>query len=146
MLSGGSLADDKTQNIDSQVLRRVARSSRATQRWLKTALQTIRTMPPAGEAALGDRPARPAPDPDRAPPPAPESQAPDLDDLLTGRRSLKDHVEARPELAEELEGLADVIDMLRDLGRERRKEGEDILRGDDFLSLADDEAEPDEDV
>jgi len=140
------LADDKTQNIDSQVLRRVARSSRATQRWLKTALQTIRTMPPAGEAALGDRPARPAPDPDRAPPPAPGSQAPDLDDLLTGRRSLKDHVEARPELAEELEGLADVIDMLRDLGRERRKEGEDILRGDDFLSLADDEAEPDEDV
>ena len=141
------MADDKTQNIDSQVLRRVARSSRATQRWLKTALQTIRTMPPAGEAALGARPARrPAPVEDPAPPPAPEPQAPDLDDLLTGRRSLKDHVEARPELAEELEGLADVIDMLRDLGRERRKEGEDILRGDDFLSLADDEAEPDEDV
>jgi len=146
MLSGGSLADDKTQDIDSQVLRRVAGSSRATQRWLKTALQTIRTMPPAGEAALRVRPARPAPVEDPEPAPESEPRAPDLDDLLTGRRSLKDHIEARPELAEELEGLSDVIDMLRDLGRERRKEGEDILRGDDFLSLADDEEEPDEDV
>jgi len=142
------LADDRTQDIDSQVLRRVAGSSRATQRWLKTALQTIRTMPPAGEAAARVRPARPAPvaDPEPASEPEPEARAPDLDDLLTGRRSLKEHIEARPELAEELEGLADVIDMLRDLGRERRKEGEDILRGDDFLSLADEEEEPDEDV
>ena len=139
--------DDKVQNIDPQVLRRVARSSRATQRWLKTALQTIRTMPPAGEAALRVRPARPEQVPDPAPTPdtEPEPRAPDLDDLLTGRRSLKEQLEARPELAEELEGLADVIGMLRDLGRERRKKGEDIL-GDDFPSLADDEEEPDEDV
>jgi len=136
------LDDDKTQNIDSQVLRRVAGSSRATQRWLKTALQTIRTMPPAREGALRTRPARPKPVAD----PESEPRAPDLDDLLTGRRSLKEQLDARPELAEELEGLADVIDMLRDLGRERRKEGEDILRRDDFLSLADDEEEPDEDV
>lgn len=133
--------NDKVQNIDAQVLRRVAGSSRATQRWLKTALQTIRTMPPAGEAALSVRPARPEPAPD----PEPERRAPDLDDLLTGRRSLKEQLEARPELAEELEGLADVIGMLRELGRERRKKGEDIL-GDDFLSPADDEEEPDEDV
>ena len=141
--------DDKTRDIDPQVLRRVAGSSRATQRWLKTALQTIRTMPPAGEAALRVRPARPEPVPDAEPAPepgpAPERRLPDLDDLLTGRRSLKEQLEARPELAEELEGLADVIGMLRDLGRERRKKGEDIL-GDDFLSLADDEEEPDEDV
>ncbi|MCH6556405.1 MAG: hypothetical protein IH797_07365 [Chloroflexi bacterium] len=139
--------EDKTKDIDRQVLRRVAASSRATQRWLKTALQTIRTMPPAGEAALRVRPVRPGPAP--APPPesdpAPERRAPDLDDLLTGRRSLKEQLEARPELAEELEGLADVIGMLRELGRERRKKGEDIL-GDDFLSPADDEEEPDEDV
>jgi len=138
------LADDKTQDIDSQVLRRVAGSSRATQRWLKTALQTIRTMPPAGESAPSVRPARPAPEP--APAPEPEPRAPDLDDMLTGRRSLKEQMDARPELAEELEGLADVIDMLRDLGRERRKEGEDILSRDDFLRLTDDEEEPDEDV
>ena len=134
--------DDKTQNIDPQVLRRLAGPSRATQRWLKTALQTIRTMPPAGEGAPRARPARPTPATD----PEPEPRAPDLDDLLTGRRSLKEHIEARPELAEELEGLADVIDMLRDLGRERRKEGEDILHREDFLSPADDEEEPDEDV
>ncbi|MCH7809903.1 MAG: hypothetical protein IH863_04915 [Chloroflexi bacterium] len=136
--------DDKVQNIDPQVLRRVARSSRATQRWLKTALQTIRTMPPAGEAAAKARP-RPVPEPEPAPDTERERRAPDLDDLLTGRRSLKEQLEARPELAEELEGLADVIGMLRELGRERRKKGEDIL-GDDFLSLADDEEEPDEDV
>ncbi len=133
--------DDTTQKIDPQVLRRVAGSSRATQRWLKTALQTIRTMPLAGGGALKARPAplRPVPEPEAEP------QAPDLDDLLTGRRSLKEQMEARPELAEELEGLGEVIDMLRGLGRERRKKGEDIIR-DDFLSPADDEEEPDEDV
>ncbi len=144
------MADDKTQDIDSQVLRRVAGSSRATQRWLKTALQTIRTMPPAGESEPSVRPARPAPvtepEPAPAPEPEPEPRPPDLDDMLTGRRSLKEQMDARPELAEELEGLADVIDMLRDLGRERRKEGEDILSRDDFLRLADDEEEPDADV
>lgn len=133
--------DDKTQDIDPQVLRRVAGSSLSTQRWLKTALQTIRTMPPAREGALRVRPAPPPPVPE----PEPELLAPDLDDLLTGRRTLKEQLEARPELAEELEGLADVIDMLRDLGRERRRKGEEILR-DDFPDLLDDEEEPDEDV
>jgi len=133
------LDNDKTQKIDPQVLRRVAGSSLATQRWLKTALQTIRTMPPAREDAPRPRSATRLPDPE------PEPLAPDLDDLLTGRRTLKEQLEARPELAEELEGLADVIDMLRDLGRERRRKGEDILR-DGFPDLADDEEEPDEDV
>ncbi len=134
--------EDKTQNIDRQVLRRVAGSSRATQRWLKTALQTIRTMPPAGEAAPQVRRAQPKPEP--VPEPEPEPRLPDLDDLLTGRRSLKEQLEARPELADELEELADVIGMLRELGQERRKKGESIL-GEDFLSPVDDE-EPDEDV
>ncbi|HEY5640535.1 MAG TPA: hypothetical protein VIW01_10840 [Dehalococcoidia bacterium] len=129
--------DNETQKIDLQVLRRVAGSSRATQRWLKTALQTIRTMPPAREGALRARP-KPVPEPE------PEPLAPDLDDLLTGRRSLKEQLEAHPELADELEGLGEVIDMLRGLGRERRRKGEDVLR-DDFLELTDDE-EPDEDV
>jgi hypothetical protein len=136
------LDEDKTQNIDRQVLRRVAGSSRATQRWLKTALQTIRTMPPAGEAAPQVRRAQPKPEP--VPEPEPEPRLPDLDDLLTGRRSLKEQLEARPELADELEELADVIGMLRELGQERRKKGESIL-GEDFLSPVDDE-EPDEDV
>ena len=133
--------DNTTQKIDPQVLRRVAGSSRATQRWLKTALQTIRTMPPAGAGTPKARkaPLRPVQEPEAEP------QAPDLDDLLTGRRSLKEQLEARPELAEELEGLGEVIDMLRGLGRERRKKGEDIIR-EDFLRLADDEEEPDEDV
>ena len=135
--------NDKTQKIDPQVLRRVAGSSLSTQRWLKTALQTIRTMPPGGRGALRADPAPQRPPP--APDPEPEPVAPDLDDLLTGRRSLKEQLEARPELAEELEGLGEVIDMLRGLGRERRRKGEDVLR-DDFLSPADDGEEPDEDV
>ena len=139
--------EEKAQKIDRQVLRRVAGSSRATQRWLKTALQTIRTMPAAGEAALRVRraPPPPAPAPEQEPAPEPEPQPPDLDDLLTGRRSLKEQLEARPELADELEGLADVIGMLRELGQERRKKGEDVL-GDDFLRPVDDDEEPDEDV
>ena len=104
-------------------------------------------MPPAGEAALRVRPARPepTPDPEPAPDPEPERRAPDLDDLLTGRRSLKEQLEARPELADELEGLADVIGMLRELGQERRRKGESIF-GDDFVSPVDDDEEPDEDV
>ena len=140
--------EDKTKDIDRQVLRRVAGSSRATQRWLKTALQTIRTMPPAGEAAPQVRRAQPKPEPEPTlepdPAPEPEPRLPDLDDLLTGRRSLKEQLEARPELADEIEDLADVIGMLRELGQERRKKGESIL-GEDFLSPVDDE-EPDEDV
>jgi hypothetical protein len=141
------LDEDKTKDIDRQVLRRVAGSSRATQRWLKTALQTIRTMPPAGEAAPQARRAQPEPEPEPAPEPEPEPEPrlPDLDDLLTGRRSLKEQLEARPELADELEELADVIGMLRELGQERRKKGESIL-GEDFLSPVDDDEEPDEDV
>ncbi len=136
--------EDKTKDIDRQVLRRVAGSSRATQRWLKTALQTIRTMQPSGEAAPQVRRAQPKPEPEPAPESEPEPGLPDLDDLLTGRRSLKEQLEARPELADELEELADVIGMLRELGQERRKKGESIL-GEDFLSPVDDE-EPDEDV
>ena len=71
--------EDKTENIDGQVLRRVAGTSRATQRWLKTALQTIRTMPPAGEAEAKVRRARPEPVPDAKPAPEPEPAAPEAD-------------------------------------------------------------------
>jgi hypothetical protein len=148
------VSDDPVEKIDPQVLRRVASTSRATQRWLKTALQTIRTMPPAREPELEPRPRplRPRPEPMPALEPQPEAETfpPDLDDLLTrGRGSLKDQLEARPELAEELEGLADIIEMLRGLGEERRQRGRDILR-DEILGAdgeePDEEEEPDEDV
>lgn len=144
------MSDDPVEHIDPQVLRRVAGTSRATQRWLKTALQTIRTMPPAREPELEPRPRPLRPRPEPTPEPEGETFPPDLDDLLTGRRSLKDQLEARPELAEELEGLADVIDMLRGLGEERRQRGRDILR-DEILGAPEDEEpdeeeEPDEDV
>jgi hypothetical protein len=139
------LTNDPAENIDPQVLRRVAATSRATQRWLKTALQTIRTMPPAREPEPEPRPKplrprRPAPTRE----PEPEMLPPDLDDLLTGRRSLKEQLEARPELAEELEGLAEIIEMLRGLGEERRRRGREILR-DEILGTDEDEG-ADEDV
>jgi hypothetical protein len=99
-------------------------------------------LPDLDDLLTGRRSLKEQPEP--VPEPEPEPRLPDLDDLLTGRRSLKEQLEARPELADELEELADVIGMLRELGQERRKKGESIL-GEDFLSPVDDE-EPDEDV
>jgi hypothetical protein len=120
------LDEPRISRIDPDVLARVARSSRATQRWLKTAIYTIREMPPAREE-YEPPPSRPLP-----PAPAPETRrVPDLDDLLTGRADLQEQLEAHPELADELEGLSDIIDMLRGLGEQRRKMGEDLLRGED---------------
>jgi hypothetical protein len=143
----GALLDDQTiKRIDPDVLARVAASTRATQRWLKTALQTIRTMPPAREQAEY------VPPPSRPPqrriaerPAQPPRRSPDLDDLLTGRADLPEQLEAHPELAEELEGLSDIIDMLKDAGRRRREMGEDSLR-DELRKAAEEDEDPDEDV
>ena len=41
---------------------------------------------------------------------------------------LRDQLEAYPELSNELEGLADVIDLLREAGERRRRRGEEVLR------------------
>ncbi|HUF53575.1 MAG TPA: hypothetical protein VMR52_07360 [Dehalococcoidia bacterium] len=143
--------DQITRRIDKDVLARVAASSKATQRWLKTALHTIRTMPPAREEQdvyvpppswppMGRR--APAPTYE---PPAEQRQPPDLDDMLTGRANLQEQLEAHPELAHELEGLSDIIDMLKDVGKKRREMGEDALK-DKLRRAGDEDEDSDQDV
>ena len=128
------MRQDWGTDIDKTLLERVARLSRGSQRWLKTAVQVIRTTPAPGdrEEDLEEQEyVPPAPKRRLPPPPAaevPRAYAADLEDVITGRARLDEQLEAYPELAEELEGLGDIIDMLRKSGEQRRKKGEDILR------------------
>ena len=135
------------ERIDPSLVRRVSALTPGAQRWLKTAVQTIRTMP-AGRDEYVD---------DETPPqhlrraqakgkqPEPEKLAPPtLDDVITGKRKL-DEAEQYPEIAGELEGLGDIIDMLRGLGESRRKRGEQILREEILRGDPAADIEPDED-
>jgi hypothetical protein len=112
-------------DIDPTLAARVAALSPGGQKWLKTAIQTIRTLQDIDEEAAPQvrtrEPEEPSP-PKEVPPPG-------LEDVITGRVDLKD-LESYPELDKELEGLGEIIDMLRGLGESRRKRGEDILRED----------------
>ncbi len=47
-----------------------------------------------------------------------------LDELISKGDSEEDH----PELADELKGIGDIADLLREVGRERRRFGEDLMR------------------
>ncbi|MBI2912951.1 MAG: hypothetical protein HYY03_03430 [Chloroflexi bacterium] len=116
-------------DIDETLLAQVAALPHGGQRWLRTALHAISTIEPETEVA--EKKPRRAPRRE-AKPPQPERPAPgragSLDQVLSGEASLEEQVEAYPELAEELKGVADIADLLRELGRERRRLGEDILR------------------
>ena len=122
------------ERVDPALMSRVAALSPGGQRWLKTAIHAIRTMPAATE------------DEERAPRAVkrrePEQSPPGLEDVITGKADLKD-LDAYPDLAGELEGLGEIIDMLRGLGEARRKRGEQILR-EEILGQPRDEA-PDDD-
>ena len=116
--------------IDRELLGRVASLTRGQQRWLRTVLQSVVTMEPAAREPAPRRPAeeeRPRrAGPRRAEPePAQEPRRKDLDDLLSGEDV---SAEEYPELAEELEGIGDIADLLRESGRERRRFGEEIMR------------------
>jgi hypothetical protein len=136
---------EQVERIDASLMRRISELSPGAQRWLKTAVQTMRTMPPKSE----QRPVEESPPPHlrRLPegkkrrPKAPEAAPPTLDDVITGKRQLEE-AEQYPEIAEELEGLGDLIDKLRSLGQSRRELGEQILR-DEILRGSD--AEEDDD-
>ena len=124
--------------IDRELLGRVASLTRGQQRWLRTVLQSVFTMEPATKRpAQEERPRRAGPR--RAEPePAQEPQRKDLDDLLSGEDvSAEDY----PELADELEGIGDIADLLRESGRERRRFGEEIMR---LFEGSDDSGEDDE--
>ncbi len=116
--------------IDRELLGRVASLTRGQQRWLRTVLQSVVTMEPAAREPAPRRPAeeeRPRrAGPRRAEPePAQEPRRKDLDDLLSGEDV---SAEEYPELAEELEGIGDIADLLRESGRERRRFGEENMR------------------
>lgn len=112
--------------IDGQLAGRIARMSGGSQRWLKTALQAIVTndemLDVADDVVAEPRPRK------EAPPEPPLRRAVDLEDVLSGKVRLEDQLADYPELSEEMEGLSDIIDLLRDAGERRRKRGEDILR------------------
>ena len=117
--------------VEESLAIRISEFSRGGQRWLKTALQTIVTSDLLEEDEPEPREQRDAPVRKHSPPVAEEPErepAASLEDVITGKADLRDHLESYPELQDELEGLADVIDLLREAGETRRKRGEQILR------------------
>jgi len=124
--------------MDRQLLGRVAALTPGQQRWLRTVLQTIFSMEaPAGRAAQEEARERPRPakpqtaKPQTAKPmpaeptPAEEPRGQGLDKLLSGEGTSE---EEYPELADELKGIGDIADLLREGGRERRRFGEELMR------------------
>ncbi len=111
--------------IDRELLGRVASLTQGQQRWLRTVLQSVFTMEPAARRpAEEERPRRAGPR--RAEPePTQKPRRPGLDDILAGEEVSE---EDYPELADELEGIGDIADLLRESGRERRRFGEEIMR------------------
>ena len=107
--------------LDDSLMQRVALLSRGGQRWLKTALQTIETLKGEAETETHEEP-KPNQQERRQLKPA------SLEDVITGKAKLQEQLEAYPELSNELEGLGDVIDLLREAGERRRRRGEEILR------------------
>jgi hypothetical protein len=136
-------------NVDESLAVRVATFTRGGQRWLKTALQAIATsdlLDDDDESPAVDETEPVAREPvavDEAPPAEPAAS---LEDVITGKADLRDHLESYPELQDELEGLADVIDLLREAGETRRKRGEQILRDEILGDQAQDKVEPEDEA
>lgn len=145
-------------NVDESLALRVATFTRGGQRWLKTALQAIATSDliedgedePPPEEKHGATMA-PVEEPHRvaAAPPSEEEEpakgpAASLEDVITGKADLRDHLDAYPALQDELEGLADVIDLLREAGETRRRRGEQILREEILGEHPEEDAEPED--
>jgi hypothetical protein len=70
----------------------------------------------------------PPPKPRRIEKPKKGRKPVDLEEVISGRVKLEDQLQEYPELQDELEGLGDVIDLLREAGQARRRKGEDVLR------------------
>src|SRR5207249_11252544 len=108
------------RDVDESLFRRVSSLSLGEQRWLKLAIQALRTTDAAPTLE---------PETHEEPPPQPRRlRAANLEDVITGKANLREQLESYRELAGELEGLADVIDMLREGGVGRRGEGGGVLR------------------
>ena len=114
--------------MDRQLLGRVAALTPGQQRWLRTVLQSIFSMEaPSGRATREEEPERPRQAKAKTIPPTPpeEPRGQGLDKLLSGEGAAE---EEYPELADELKGIGDIADLLREGGRERRRFGEELMR------------------
>ena len=120
--------------MDRELLGRVAALTPGQQRWLRTVLQSIFTMeaPPgrsarraAEEAEMREERPRQAKPKTAKPAPTEEPRRQGLDKLLSGEGASE---EEYPELADELKGIGDIADLLREGGRERRRFGEELMR------------------
>ncbi len=116
--------DALLSRLDESLALRISRLSPGSQRWLKTMLHAIRVSQ-VGEASEGEGVVEPE---GAKGVKAPPERPPSLEDVITGQADLREHLRSYPELAEELEGLADIIDMLREAGEQRRRRGEKIFR------------------
>ena len=117
-------------DIDRELLGRVASLTPAQQRWLRTVLATIFSMDDAARLLPAEqtrpRRAKPEPRPRRAVAEEPVAERPSgLDKVLSGEGVSEDEY---PELADELQGIADIASLLRESGSEKRRFGEEILR------------------
>ena len=120
--------DTGERGLDPDLVERLAEMPAQGQRWLKTALLTIRGFDDADPPREAAAPVAPVAMRAVEEPPQVERAPADLEDVISGKARLEDQLEAYPELAEELEGLSDVIDLLREAGQARRRKGEDVLR------------------
>ena len=75
------------------------------------------------------------------PAPVEEPRRQGLDDLISGEAGAE---ESYPELADELKGIGDIADLLRESGRERRRFGEELMQLFGKEEPATDEGEGDE--
>ncbi len=120
------------ERIDEALLSQVAGLTRGSQRWFSTALQTIATVDPfegareAEEEAPAQRPR------------AERGGGATLDRVIGADADVRRETQEYPELAEELKGIAEIADLLREAGRQHRQLGEDVLR----QELEEDEEEP----
>ncbi len=114
--------------VDRELLGRVAALTPGQQRWLRTVLQSVFTMETPrkrrAEEELEERPRRAKPQPS-APEAAEEPRRRGLEELLSGEGGAEEDF---PELADELKGIADIADLLREGGRERRRFGDELMR------------------
>ena len=137
--------------VDRELLGRVAALTPGQQRWLRTVLQSVFTMETPrkrrGEEEREERPRRRERRP-AAPEAAAEPQEPrrrGLEELLSGEGGSEEDF---PELADELKGISDIADLLREGGRERRRFGDELMRlfegGEEGSSGEDEEEEEEE--
>ncbi len=134
--------------VDRELLGRVAALTPGQQRWLRTVLQSVFTMETPrnrrGEEEPEERPQR-RKRRSAAPEAEEEPRRRGLEELLSGEKGSEEDF---PELADELKGIADIADLLREGGRERRRFGEELkhlFEGGEEGSSGEDEEEEETD-